>query len=114
MKNYLKQYLNKEEKNIDISMREGTDKTDKIDLRDSSVSFVSNRPNKYVKNQIVKACPFCNSKIRVSEHETSFDLECETDPLHYSEIRVKPGCKRLWQDVPLPSKTDDQPTLLFS
>lgn len=59
------------------------------------------------------ACHYCSSKIRVAERENFFEFECEADPLHYFELKRKPGADRLWADVPLPNEMDDQ-QILFS
>lgn len=57
------------------------------------------------------ACPNCAVRLRTSEADNHTAFECSANPLHYSEIRRKPGTDRLWSDVPLPAKAQSE---LFS
>jgi len=66
-----------------------------------------------LRHQTDQSCHHCGTRIRLTERENYFELECENDPLHYSEIKRKPEADRLWSDVPLPNEIDDQ-QILFS
>jgi hypothetical protein len=59
-------------------------------------------------------CSQCAGAVRIVELENCFELECEADPLHYSEIKRKPGADHLWPDVSLPEVPDNQMSMLFS
>ena len=52
-------------------------------------------------------CPLCAATVLVRELPTRFELECESDPLHYSEHRRKPGSDRLWVDLPTQEESRD-------
>ena len=53
-------------------------------------------------------CRICGSSLLVTELTTRFEIHCPIDALHYSECRKKPGCDRLWSDVPLPREIERQ------
>jgi hypothetical protein len=61
-----------------------------------------------------EVCPQCHSSLFVAEYQTRFEIHCTIDPTHYSEHRKKPGCDRLWEDVPLPNGMEEQRTLHYA
>lgn len=62
-------------------------------------------------NPLPVICPQCGGTNRRGEQPNYYEAECASDPLHYSEVKKKAGCDRLWSDVLLPEEMTEQKTL---
>jgi hypothetical protein len=59
-------------------------------------------------NHLPEICPQCGGILRTGEQQNYFEAQCLADPLHYSEIKGKPGADRLWNDIALPHELKRQ------
>jgi hypothetical protein len=64
-------------------------------------------------NPLPEFCTVCVGTVRRDEHQNFYEAKCLVDPLHYSEIKRKPGCNRSWDDITVRFEPDNQQVSLF-
>ena len=112
MKNYLKQYLAREEKNIDISLKDRGAKSAKTPPEVGSVSFGTSIPYEYQEKSpfepitaLETVCPQCGGELETKERKNYWLYTCKQKQYNcYEEIRRKPEADRLWDDIPIPQE----------